>query len=330
MQLCRQVNPQCGQRHRRLLSRPGTQLNRTLSGGEDSSVGRHPWRPKSSCVPHPGNRTILPAGGRRRFVSDAHDPAVQYRTSAALESRYSIYHYSRSGRNWHDWLFDHISFPPNGFVLDIGCGPATLWIGRTDRLPAPMQVTLADQSPGMLDDARKHVGTDTRFAFVQAWVDHLPFETAAFDVVLALHMLYHADSLPRATGELRRVLRPGGRCFVSTASLQHLAALRELLKEYDQSLVFPSGRILAFASEHAPTYLRPVFPEIESHSFVDRLLIPDADAIVRYYLSIFDGNGYPDLRGQRDALTEHVRRHIHEHGPLETDSRTDLFICRLA
>ena len=118
-----------------------------------------------------------------------------------------------------------------------------------------------------------------------------------------------------------------GRCFVSTPSRTHLSELRDLLLEYDRSLVFPAGRMLGFLSEDAPGLLRASFGVVEARPFRDHLAIDSPDAVVRYYLSIFDGNGYPDLRGKASELRRHVQKAMQARGPLETDSVVELFVC---
>jgi SAM-dependent methyltransferase len=181
----------------------------------------------------------------------------------------------------------------------------------------------------MIREARARLPADGRFVFSVARVEALSLDDRAFDFVLALHMLSHAESVSRAISELGRVLRTSGQCYVSTPSRSHLSTLRELLLEYDRSLAFPRGRMLSFLAEDAQAHLGQVFRSVERRSFADHLAINDPEAIVRYYLSIFDGNGYPDLRGQRESLRSHVQRRITDRGAVETESRADLFLCRL-
>jgi SAM-dependent methyltransferase len=51
--------------------------------------------------------------------------------------------------------------------------------------------------------------------FVEADFSAMPFETAAFDVVLSVHALLFADDQVAALREWRRVTRPGGRLSLS-------------------------------------------------------------------------------------------------------------------
>jgi len=102
---------------------------------------------------------------------------------------------------------------PDGLeVLDLGCGTGrhTVWLESRGA-----RVTAVDFSPGMLEVARGRV--------VQGrvrWLEHdlhepLPFETAAFDLVVSGLVLEHLHDLNVFFGETRRVLRPTGRAVVS-------------------------------------------------------------------------------------------------------------------
>ncbi|MBY8853092.1 class I SAM-dependent methyltransferase, partial [Saccharothrix sp. MB29] len=51
----------------------------------------------------------------------------------------------------------------------------------------------------------------------------LPFADGTFDAVLAMESLLFAPDLPQVLGELRRVLRPGGRFAMSDISLESAA-----------------------------------------------------------------------------------------------------------
>jgi SAM-dependent methyltransferase len=71
---------------------------------------------------------------------------------------------------------------------------------------------------GMLWESTSNYGRDT----VRADVQDIPLQSNVLDGVIILHVLEHVHSLPRAAGELRRVLRTGGfvehatPCFTTT------------------------------------------------------------------------------------------------------------------
>ena len=177
-----------------------------------------------------------------------------------MEDRYNIYRYSSNTVSWHEWVFRQIQSPVGSTVLDIGCGPGTLWTGRTERLPSAVQITLADQSEGMIREAHARLPADDRFAFAMAHVDALPFENRAFDFVLALHMLAHAESVSRAAIDRRwgtasttdaRLLRcpPFGICL--TSQLTGQPDLSDLLH------LFRGSRVTTAVSRGPPAGVSP-------------------------------------------------------------------------
>jgi SAM-dependent methyltransferase len=92
-------------------------------------------------------------------------------------------------------------------VLDYGCGHgmASVVLARRGG-----RVTALDLSSGYLREARRRAGAnEAKVEFVQADAERLPFADGSFARVWGNAILHHLD-LPRAAGELRRVLQPGG------------------------------------------------------------------------------------------------------------------------
>lgn len=76
----------------------------------------------------------------------------------------------------------------------------------------------ADLARAMLQTLRSKLDSavpDAVFGLFQADATHLPFATASFDVVLAVHVLHLVDGWQAAVQEVRRVLRPGGRLVLA-------------------------------------------------------------------------------------------------------------------
>ncbi len=95
-------------------------------------------------------------------------------------------------------------------ILDAGCGTGR-HIGRL--LAAGATVTGMDFSAGMLAvAAARYPEVDLVEADLQArW----PFDDGAFDAVLCALVGEHLDDLDTVAGEMRRVIRPGGRAVFS-------------------------------------------------------------------------------------------------------------------
>jgi SAM-dependent methyltransferase len=103
-------------------------------------------------------------------------------------------------------------------AYDLGCG-----VGRHAMALAGrgLRVSASDLSPTALGRCRVALAErGLAVGLVQAAMTTAPFADGSFDLVVAYHVLYHgtAAEMARAMGEIRRVLRPGGRLYVTFIS----------------------------------------------------------------------------------------------------------------
>lgn len=96
-------------------------------------------------------------------------------------------------------------------VLDAGCGSGPLFAHLRDR---GARVSGFDSSARMIALARKRLGGDADLAVLDLG-DELPFSDDEFDTVVASLVLHYLKDWGSALGELRRVLKPGGRLVLS-------------------------------------------------------------------------------------------------------------------
>jgi SAM-dependent methyltransferase len=105
-------------------------------------------------------------------------------------------------------FFDQMVPAPGRRTLELGCGEGRVVRDLEVRGHAVVGV---DSSPTMLRHAR---ASDPDGEYVQADAASLPFEDAAFDLVVAYNSLMDVDDMPGAVREAARVLEPGGRLVV--------------------------------------------------------------------------------------------------------------------
>jgi SAM-dependent methyltransferase len=101
-------------------------------------------------------------------------------------------------------------------VLEIGPGPGALAVELARRVP-DLRLTGLDVDPAMVELARaraRREGLAARLAFVVGDVAAVPFPDASFDLVTSSLSAHHWPDGRAAFGEIRRVLRPGGRAIV--------------------------------------------------------------------------------------------------------------------
>lgn len=102
-------------------------------------------------------------------------------------------------------------------VLEVGCGPGHLTnvLAETPGL----EVTGLDLDPQMIERARANAARSAEIAgrepvYVVGDVAALPFDDAAFDVVVTTFSMHHWSDPAAGLAEIGRVLRPGGRALI--------------------------------------------------------------------------------------------------------------------
>jgi ubiquinone/menaquinone biosynthesis C-methylase UbiE len=114
-------------------------------------------------------------------------------------------------RNWFTGGRHWLGQRARGRVLEVAVGT-----GRSlPFYPADVTITGIELSPAMLAIARQRAVTLDREADLREGdAENLPFDDAAFDTVLCALALCTIPSPVAALGEMRRVLRPGGRLLL--------------------------------------------------------------------------------------------------------------------
>lgn len=226
----------------------------------------------------------------------------QYANASNLNARIVIHQrFSTNPHGWIPFVHDALStLPPNAAILEVGCGPASLWAPALERVPPGWRITLTDFSDGMLEEARRALAgapaeVAAQFTFRQANAQELPFANATidagFDAVIANHMLYHVPDRARAIGEVRRVLKPGGTFFAATNGESHMAEQWRLGDLFVQQHGLTSadwhgtvGR--TFSLENGAAQLEAYFADVTLLYYEDALRVTEVEPLLRYYYSM--------------------------------------------
>ena len=250
----------------------------------------------------------------------------QYKDSRNLARRANIHHKYGRG-DWWAFVKGLLAWPEGASVLDAGCGAGWFW---RDPTPMPrLDITLLDQSAGMVAEAEKNTAIGQPAAQLRGVVGDvaaLPFADDSFDIVLAIHMLYHLPDPARGVAELARVLRPGGTAVVTTNGLHNFAETETLSRKIWGSC---PGRDLAqhFGLETGAPVLNAAFDAVELHPFDDRLACEDAEDVIAYVRSFPPGNTATAEELQK--LTTAIADTFSQNGGVyPITKRTGAFVCR--
>ncbi len=158
---------------------------------------------------------------------------------------------------------------PRHIALDLGAGTGDLTMGLL-RASDPSSAAIAlDIAPRMLAVGRRRLrsaGLATRALAVVGNGESLPLPDASVDRVISGFTLRNVGDLPRALRELRRVLRPGGRCVLLELSHPPGRAFGALYRWYFEALAPRIAAALggdAAAYCYLPRSLRP-FPAAQA------------------------------------------------------------------
>lgn len=216
---------------------------------------------------------------------------VQYADSTNLQKRISLHErFSTNPQGLHSWIFSHLKFPPRAAVLELGCGPGTLWIENLSETSSDWTVTLSDFSPGMVDDARVRLGKRKNFSYACIDAQAIPFPSGCWDIVIANHMLYHVSEIGKALREIGRVLRPNGRLFAATNGQGHLKEISEFVemasgRSHHRDVNVFGDSIKNFSLESGEGELRRYFRDVTLLRYEDSLRVTDAQSILSFVQS---------------------------------------------
>lgn len=117
------------------------------------------------------------------------------------------------GRSWEALTRGMVRLTQLGDVIDLGAGDAGV---AALLAPAARAITCVERDPQALAAARARSTTAPPLRLIQADLHAVPLPDACADLVLLLGVLPMLTEPARALAEARRLLRPGGRLWLST------------------------------------------------------------------------------------------------------------------
>jgi ubiquinone/menaquinone biosynthesis C-methylase UbiE len=254
----------------------------------------------------------------------------QYSNSKRFMARIELHRRFRTNPYpWTLWIFDRIKFPKNAKVLELGSGNALLWKSNLKRIPDDAEILLTDFSKGMLEDAHKILGDDSkRFEYEIMDAQEISYPDNSFDIVIANLMLYHIPDRLKAISEISRVLKPEGALYASTYSWNNMKEFTDLLKEYNKNLYNPIEPFArAFGLENGAEQLSKSFEEVEIIKYIDSLEVTESKPIVEYMLSfgrIKENIDTKIVNGLKDYIDDILRKD----GVIKISKDTGIFIAK--
>jgi SAM-dependent methyltransferase len=222
------------------------------------------------------------------------------------EYDYALFEYYRSAKVLA--FLERAGVTVAGRVLDAGCGGGGMPLSLAEHAEFVVGIDPIDR----FSDAGVRLGRErgmTGLQFVRADGMALPFAAGEFDLVLSHAVIEHVADAPLYLRECRRVLKPGGQIFLSTAPYLSFAGAHLPRLRVPVPLHLLVGRPIAFRTfrflaRHAAWTLREPAHE---NSF-----IRDAKQGIIKHDDLLEKVTVERLRGQiRDAGLAVVREELH-------------------
>jgi SAM-dependent methyltransferase len=224
------------------------------------------------------------------------------------------------------WVLDLARLDGGEAVLDAGCGNGSYLTGLRDRGHRGRVVGL-DLSPGML------AAVTVPVPLVVGDVQALPVPDDAVDVALVPHVLHHVPDRQQAAAELRRVVRPGGRCVVVTNGEGNMAGLQALVEgAAGGGWRWERPAETEFSLENGADQLGTAFDDVERVDLRRAAVITDPEVVAGYVASVRDHYEDQLPPGRWDAVVAAARRWaasgIGAQGELRLSTAMGAFVCR--
>jgi ubiquinone/menaquinone biosynthesis C-methylase UbiE len=203
-------------------------------------------------------------------------------TSKDLLTRIDI-HEKYGSANIDQWTTDLLKPQPGMDILDIGCGAGKLCFLFDDYTKGAAKITGGDFSEELLDKARaknNERGSKIDFLFLDF---NKPFEFPdnTFDLCTSAFAIYYAADLDFTFGEAHRVLKPGGRLFVSGPLPENKKIFYDIIKEATDATIPPMPGSSRFKGDIFNTIDR-IFAMTELHTFENHLTFPAVAPFIEY------------------------------------------------
>lgn len=213
--------------------------------------------------------------------------SMQYKNATNISARIRLHRdYSVNQEGWFPWLFSNLHLKPGMKILELGAGNGALWSQNIAKVSKNVTIVLSDISEGILADARKTIGDHPQFQYSVFNAQKIPFADNTFDLVIANHMLFYCDDIPKALQEVQRVLKPDAAFTCSTYSKRHMHEITDLVQSYNDNIVLSSTNLYErFGLDNGRQILQPYFKNIVCHKYRDAIELSDSMPIISYILS---------------------------------------------
>lgn len=253
--------------------------------------------------------------------------STQYQNASNISARIRLHRdYSLNKEGWFHWLFKQLDLKPGMKILELGAGNGALWSQNLDKLPKGLTIVLSDISEGILADAKNEIGDNSEFQYAVFDAQKIPFADNTFDLVIANHMLFYCDDIPKTLKEVRGVMKKSASFACATYSKRHMHEITDLVQEFNPEIVLSSTNLYdRFGLDNGAEILSKDFADISCHKYQDAIELSESTPVISYILSCH-GNQNAILLDHYNEFKNYVDEKVS--GGFHITKDVGYFICK--
>lgn len=204
-------------------------------------------------------------------------------TSKDLLKRIDI-HEKYGSRDIDKWNIEVLNPQPGFNILDVGCGAGKQCFLYSDYTKGSALITGGDFSEELLNKAKakqtERGDQNINFQFLD-FNKKFEFEDNTFDFVSSAFAIYYASDLQFTFSEAHRVIKPGGRLFVTGPLPENKKMFYDIITEATNQTIPPMPGSSRFKSDIFST-IGNIFSKTELLTFENPLTFPEVAPFIEY------------------------------------------------
>ena len=250
----------------------------------------------------------------------------QYNSDKNLNLRSNLHSYNINKIDWDVWCFENMKFCKNDRVLELGCGNGKLWLKNEGKIEKDLNIILSDFSKSMIKSAKnnlKKINIDFEYKEINA--EKIPYKDETFDVIIAEHMIYFVSNIEKALEEIKRVLKPNGRLYITTNSKNTMYELNELSEKFaPNSGLSNNGLSERFNLEEGEKLLKKYFNNVNLKVLEGKIILSESEPLVSYKASTIQGKSIL-IEKKRIEFKEFLDNYIKENKQISITTKAGIF-----
>jgi len=248
---------------------------------------------------------------------------AQYRDSNNLNARVQLHEKFSIGKHrWQIWVFDQIQSNKKFSILELGCGTGELWLQNKSRINKEWNITLSDFSEGMVQKAQEKLAGIKNIEYKVFGVESIPFPAKFFDVIVANHVLFHAENIENAIVEIARALKDDGIFYAATNGEGHMKEIFDIIFETTGKDLTKAS--CSFTAENGMDILSKEFSRVSVRSYPDGLEVTEMESLLAYIMSM----EYFFSEKEKAEIRKNLEQRFLRNGMVKITKETGLFIAQ--